>query len=68
MSRDFSRPGLTLTHGPGSRYRVDLEAFFDLSFSLAEDLENLVDDWSYFVRGRASSSDRITQPQQKAKH
>ena len=37
--------------GPNSlgRIRVDTEAFFELSFWIAEELEDLVDQWKHFA-------------------
>ena len=69
MSRNFpDRPLLALTHGETSRYTVDLEAFFELSFTMAEQLENLVDDWSYFVRKRPHAAFRASSPTHRVKH
>jgi hypothetical protein len=43
-----------VNHSGLGRIRVDMEAFFDLSFSLAEDLEDLVAKWAPIASPNAS--------------
>lgn len=41
---------LVLTRNDGlGRIAVDMQAFFDLSFELAEDLQDLLDRWKHFA-------------------
>ena len=45
----------------GKGIGVDLESFFAFNFQITEELENLVDDWTYFV-GCADPSFRPSSP------
>ena len=60
---DGTRLLLTDSDGLG-RLEVDLEAFFALSFDLAEDLEDLVQTYQFNQRRRSSAVTAATRRQQ----
>jgi hypothetical protein len=50
-------PRLVLTEESAiGNISVDMEAFFEFSFALAEDLEALVDRWSHLAAPRSNRS------------
>ena len=60
-SRETTKLVLTDHAGLG-RIQVELEAFFDFSFALAEDLQDLVDEWAHQIAPRAISLKRNKKP------
>jgi hypothetical protein len=60
-SRETTKLVLSDDAGLG-KVQVELESFFDFSFSLAEDLQDLVDKWSHQIAPRAIALKRNRKP------